>query len=414
MGSAGSSKLRIIVSGLAGLQPVGGMAWHYLQYVLGLARLGHDVYYHEDTWTWPYHPIENTYTEDGSYSAQFIDAFFQRYAPDLRDRWHYLHLHEHSFGMARSAFDEVARSADVLINVSGACFFPEDLAPRCLKVFLDTDPGYNQIVLSEKFAWSPNVERWCQFFADHDVHFTFAENIDGANCTVPTVGVNWTTTRMPVVLGLWDRQGNRQSDCLPWSTIMTWNAFKGRLEYEGAEYKSKGPEFEKLLDVPSRLHSPVCVAVGGMSAPLATLVEHGWQVLDGPQATLTPQGYAEFIANSRGELSAAKHVYVAMRTGWFSERSTCYLASGRPVVVQDTGLKAILPVGEGLLTFSNADEAVDAIREVEDDYQRHARAARQIAAECFDSDKVLSKLLAEAFESDRHVADKLRISEETR
>ena len=156
-----SSPLRIIVTGLVGLYPVGGVAWDYLQYVVGLARLGHDVYYHEDTWSWPYHPIERQVTSEGRYSAQFLAGFFRRYAPELGARWHYLHLHETSYGMTRRAFDEVARTADIFLNVSGACMFPEELSPRCVKVFLDTDPGYNQIMLSERFAWSENVDRWC-------------------------------------------------------------------------------------------------------------------------------------------------------------------------------------------------------------------------------------------------------------
>src|SRR5436309_9921813 len=136
-----TSRLRVVVTGLAGLYPVGGVAWDYLQYVIGLARLGHDVYYHEDTWSWPYHPIENRHTPEGTYSARYIGDFFARYAPELCGRWHYLHLHETSFGMDRAAFDEVARTADVFLNVSGACLLPDRLSPRCVKVFLDTDPG---------------------------------------------------------------------------------------------------------------------------------------------------------------------------------------------------------------------------------------------------------------------------------
>ena len=146
--------MRIIVGGLAGLFPVGGVAWDYLQYVIGLSRMGHDVYYYEDTWSWPYHPVEKTYTDDASYSAGFLDRFFAAYAPDLRERWHYLHLNETTFGMSSHEFTKVAATADIFLNVSGACRFPKDLSQHCRKVFLDTDPGYNQIVLAEKFAWS--------------------------------------------------------------------------------------------------------------------------------------------------------------------------------------------------------------------------------------------------------------------
>jgi hypothetical protein len=392
-----TSKLRIIVSGLVGLHPVGGMAWHYLQYVIGLAQLGHDVYYHEDTWSWPYHPVERTYTSDGNYSARYIRDFFAQYAPELVERWHYLHLHETSFGMARAAFDEVARTADIFLNVSGADIIPDNLSPRCVKVFLDTDPGYNQIVLSERFDWSEHVERWCAGVAAHDQHFTFAENIDGDDCLIPKLGFEWKTTRMPVVIDSWDPVAQaRPPELGTWTTIMTWNAFKGKLVYKGIEYKSKGAEFEKLIELPRLAGVPLKVAMGGINAPLKKLARNGWQVVDGPNATLTPGQYVRFIAGSRGELSSAKHVYVAMRSGWFSERSACYLAAGRPVVVQDTGFAGVLPIGEGILSFNTLQEANAAIREVETSYARHAQAARAIAETYFDSDKVLTHLINEA------------------
>lgn len=388
------SKLRIIVSGLAGLCPVGGMGWHYLQYVLGLARLGHDVYYHEDTWSWPYHPCDNANVSDGQYSAAFIEGFFRQYAPELLENWHYLHLHERSYGMEADRFKHVAETADLFLNVSGACLIPDALSSRCTKAFIDTDPGYNQIVLSERFAWSEFVDRWYENVAAHDRHLTFAENIHGSDCAVPKLSFDWMTTRMPIVLDLWDKiLSQPHQGSAPWTTVMTWNAFKGPLIYRGKEYKSKGAEFTKLVDLPSRTQLPLRVAVGGRDAPLELLVKHGWQVFDGPRSTLTPQQYMEFIAGSRGELSSAKHVYVALKTGWFSERSACYLAGGRPVVVQDTGFRNALPVGEGLVAFSTAEEAIEALNLVEHDYERHCTAAREVARECFDSDKVLQHLI---------------------
>jgi hypothetical protein len=392
-----SARLRIIVTGLAGLYPVGGVAWDYLQYAVGLARLGHDVYYHEDTWSWPYQPREATYTAQGQYSAQYIERFFARHAPELRERWHYLHLHEKSFGMSRAAFDAVARSADLFLNVSGACMIPGRLSPRCVKVFVDTDPGYNQILLSERLAWSENVERWCASVSAHDRHFTYAENIHGHDCRIPTLGFSWCTTRMPVVLPLWASVAdNPAAATAPWTTVMTWNAFKGELRYEGVEYRSKDSEFEKIIGLPAQAAVRLKVAVGGVRAPLERLVRAGWDVVDAPSVSVTPADYQAFIAASRGELSPAKHVYVAMRSGWFSCRSACYLASGRPVIVQDTGFGVALPLGEGIVPFATLPEAIDALQEVERDYARHANAARTLASEYFDADKVLTKLIEEA------------------
>ncbi|HOI95306.1 MAG TPA: hypothetical protein PK250_11435 [Syntrophobacter fumaroxidans] len=392
------SRLRIIVTGLAALYPVGGVAWDYLQYIIGFARLGHDVYYHEDSWSWPYHPIQKTYTADPTYSVDYIADFFKTYAPELTGRWHYLHLHDRSYGMDRSAFDEVARTADLFLNVSGACMIPENLSANCVKVFLDTDPGYNQIMLSERLSWSENVDRWCATVAAHDRHFTYAENIHGADCIVPRMDFAWKTTRMPVILDLWSGPAAEPADSArPWTTIMTWNAFKGKLVYKGVEYFSKGTEFEKLMHLPRQARAPLKVAVGGVDAPLDRLAEYGWEVVDGPGATVTPADYQRFIAESRGEISTAKHVYVAMRTGWFSCRSACYLAAGRPVVVQDTGFCSIFESGKGILAFNTPEEAVEAIRRVERDYSRQARAALGAAAEYFDSDKVLSRFIEDAF-----------------
>jgi hypothetical protein len=299
--------------------------------------------------------------------------------------------------MTGAKFDAVASKADLFINVSGASFIPESLSPHCVKVFLDTDPGYNQIVFSQKFTWSENVDRWCASLSDHDRHFTYAENIHGFDCTIPKIGFKWKTTRMPIVMDLWKLNApTKPSVKYPWTTVMTWNSYKGKLIYNDMEYKSKGSEFEKLIELPWHVRVPLKIAVGGVNAPLKLLAKHGWHVVDGPSATLTPSHYREFIAASCGEVSVSKHVYNEMRSGWFSCRSACYLAAGKPVVVQDTGFSSIIPVGEGILIFKTLKEATDAIREAETNYNQHAKAARAIAEEYFDSDKILTRLVEEA------------------
>ncbi len=395
-----NSKARIIVTGLVGLYPLGGVAYDYFQYFIGLARLGHDVYYHEDSWSWPYNPVERQISSDGAYSARFISSYIHTNAPDLKDKWHYLHLHETSFGMTRNQFNEVAETADIFFNISGACQIPESLSPRCIKVFLDTDPGYNQIMLKEKFSWSSNVDRWCDSVQAHDQFFTYAENIHHPDCLIPKLNLHWKTTRTSIIREQWPTTTHRTPQGqASWTTVMTWNGFKGQLLYDGIEYKSKNGEFEKIITMPQ--HSPVSftVAVGG-GAPTEQLTTYGWKTVDAPLSTLTPQQYQEFIVQSRGEFSIAKHVYVALRTGWFSSRSTCYLASGRPVVVQDTGFSHYLPVGEGLLTFQTQEEAIDAIQEVEGNYTRHCHTAQAIAEEYFDSDKVLEQLTEDVLRTD--------------
>ena len=302
--------------------------------------------------------------------------------------------------MTRAAFDEFARSADLFLNVSGGSFFPDTLSPNCLKVFLDSDPGYNQIILSERPSWSENVERWCAGVHAHDRHFTYAENFGNPDCTMPAAGIAWRKTRMPVVPELWPARPEAVGPASPWSTVMTWNVFKGKLEYRGAEYRGKAGEFAKIAGLPRRLGGEFRVAVGGTEAPLAKLTAQGWTVEDGPTATLTPADYQDYLAASRGEVSVAKQVYVALRTGWFSTRSACYLAASRPVVVQDTGFSNLLPTGRGVHAFSTEDEAAAAIAAVAADYEREMQAARDIALAHFDARQVLSRLIEDAFASD--------------
>jgi hypothetical protein len=394
-----SQKLRIIVAGMVAQYPVGGVAWDYLQYAIGLARLGHDVVYHEDTWCWPYDPLQRTMTDEASYSAAYLDDFFARYAPELSDRWHYLHLHDVSYGMSRVTFDDFARSADLFINVSGGSFFPDALSERCLKLFLDTDPGYNQIILSERPSWSQNVERWCAGVHAHDRHFTYAENFGAEDCPVPAAGIAWKKTRMPIVPELWPARPEAFAPDAAWSTVMTWNVFKGKLEYRGVEYRGKADEFVKIANLPHHFDRKFRLAIGGTEAPLDALTGQGWVVEDGPSATLTPQNYQDYVAASRGEVSVAKNVYVAMRTGWFSTRSACYLAASRPVVVQDTGFSHLLPTGRGLHAFSTGDEAAAAIEAIEADHAAEMKAARDVALAHFDARDVLTRLIEDAFAS---------------
>ena len=378
--------------------PVGGVAWDYLQYPIGLAHLGHDVVYHEDTWCWPYHPLQRTMVDDAAYSATYLQDFFACYAPALAGRWHYLHLHETSCGMSRSAFDDFAKSADLFINVSGGSFLPDALSTRCRTVFVDTDPGYNQIILCERPSWSANVERWCAGVHAHDRHFTYAENAGATDCTMPDAGILWRPTRMPIVTELWQPGAAGVAPDAPWSTVMTWNVFKGKLTHGGVEYHGKAAEFGLIADLPHRLGRKFRIAVGGTKAPLAELAARGWDAEDGPAATLTPAAYQDYLAASRGEVSVAKNVYVALRTGWFSCRSACYLAAGRPVVVQDTGFTKRLPAGRGLHAFSTADEAAAAIEAVEANYAAETRAARDIANAQFDARQLLTRLIEDALE----------------
>ncbi len=389
-----TQKLRIIVGGLVGQFPLGGVAWDYFHYCLALHELGHDVYYHEDTWVWPYDPVKRYPTDDPDYTVRFLRDFFNTYAPSLADKWHYLLLHDKSFGMTRERFDDVARTADIFLNVSGACFFPDHLSPRCVKVFLDTDPGYNQIMLHERFAWSEHVERWCAQVAAHDRHLTYAENIYGDDCAIPRMDFDWQITRPLVSLRPWDAVRNQPPPGdAPFTTVMTWDYFRGKLLFDGVDYQTKVPEYEKFHDLPRRIDLPMALAIGGHKTPFEQIRHDGWRILDAQTATITPGSYQQFIGDSRGEWSVAKNVYVATRSGWFSCRTACYLAAGRPAVVQDTAWSRYLPSGWGVIAFNTMEEAIDGLRRVVGDEEVHRLAAYEIAREYLAPDKVAPPMI---------------------
>lgn len=392
-------KLRIIVGGMVGQFPLGGVAWDYFHYVLALRELGHEVYYHEDTNTWPYNPSIREPSADGVYNANFIQTFFEKHAPDLVHQWHYRLLQDKCFGMSKSAFDQVAKSADVYLNVSGVCLLPDSLPTRCRKVFLDSDPGYNQMGLQDLLdAQGPTARRYVEVAKQHDVHLTYAENIHQPDCQLPRCGIDWITTRPVVTLGDW--RAAKDTPLMPdaaYTTVMTLDLSKEpkRLHYRGVDYFDKRPEFERFIALPKRLPDlRLMLAIGNNNdATMHALADNGWVVADAHEASLTPEAYRDFIAHSAGEWSIAKNVYAATRSGWFSCRTCCYLASGRPAVVQETGWSKYIPSGAGVFAFNTMDEAVAGLERVASDPAKQRRLAYDLAREYLAPDKVINPLL---------------------
>jgi hypothetical protein len=302
-----------------------------------------------------------------------------------------MHLGEIAHGMPPDDMSEVLRTADVFLNVSGSCLLPEALSDGCVRVFVDTDPGYNQIVFQERPDWEINLDESVARVASHHRHFSYGENIGADDCLVPDAGYRWEPTRMPVVMDLWRGDEEPPADGA-WTTVMSWSTFRGPVVLDGVQYGGKGQEFEKLLDLPARTDVSLRVALGG-HAPIDRLRAAGWGVVDANEATRTPRQYRDLLRRSRGEVSTAKNVYVALRTGWFSTRTACYLAAGRPAVVQDTGFSAHLPVGDGVVPFDDADGARAGIEAVEANYRHHSMAALELAREEFAADRVLGRVL---------------------
>jgi hypothetical protein len=380
------ASLRIVVTGLLAQYPLGGVAWDYLQYPVGLQRLGHDVYYIENTGQWPFNPDEQGVSKGCDYNVQHLSTLMQRFG--LGDRWAYCFPWEEQwFGMSDDRRANILATADIFINVSGVWRDPVRLREEtdARLVFIDSDPVFTQVKLARgQVDFQRSVDA-------HDIHFSFGE---AHSARIPATGHDWLPTRQPVLLDEWaidSAVGER------FTTVMNWTSYNP-VEFEGVSYGQKDIEFRRFLDLPSAV-DPIQLEVAmspgkNRQAPLQLLRHRGWRIVDPNEVCPDLDSYRRYITTSRGEWSVAKHGYVIGSPGWFSCRSACYLAAGRPVVVEDTGLESVVPTGVGVLTFSTLEEAADALRAVNGDIERHARAAREIAAEYFDSAYVLNDLLA--------------------
>ena len=380
--------MRAIVTGLIATYPVGGVVWDYGQYALGLERLGFEVYYLEDTGWTAYDPGKGEYAEDYSYGVQFLQRSLASLSPTLATRWHVRGMDGRSYGIPAATFEELVASADLFLNVSGGSLLREAYLPCRRKVLIDTDPGWNHFVNYPKWDRQPGWHDSHGFRA-HDYFFTYAERLGQPDCPLPTFDLTWYPTRPPVILDRWCAEPPGTS----WTTVMTWDNFRRPIEYQGTMYGTKEMEFWRIEGLPSRTDAMFELAVGGSNAPRQRWGDLGWSVVDSHEVSTTAEVYRAYLQRSRGECSIAKNVYVATRCGWFSCRSICYLASGRPVVVQDTGFSEFLPTGRGLLVFSTPEEAIHAIETVESDYRTHQQAARAVAEAHFGSDSVLAALL---------------------
>lgn len=379
-----SSALRIVVCGYVVRGPIGGMAWHHLQYVLGLKGLGHEVLFLEDSEDFPacYNPTTHQVTEDPTYGLEFACRGFDQLG--MADAWAYYDAHRSLWhGPAAGRAVDFCRSADLLLNVSGVN------PPRAwtlkvpVRALIDTDPVFTQVRhLTDAVA----RER-----AGLHTHFlSFGEQCATTGHAIPRDGFPWQPTRQPVWMDVWEPTSPPQAGS--YTTVMQWESYSP-VQYGGCHYGMKGESFQQIMDLPRQVAVALEVAVGGRAAPREELRAAGWRLKDPLKTTASLWTYQQYLQRSRGEMSVAKHGYVVGKTGWFSERSANYLASGRPVITQDTGFRSILPTGAGLHAFSNVDEAAAALERVETNYRQQCRQARELAAEYFDSRRVLMQLL---------------------
>jgi hypothetical protein len=363
----------------------GGATWAILQYLLGLRRLGHEVWFVE--------PIPPEKWQPGAAMAELSDN--SRYFSGVMSHFGLTRTaallltgRRESVGVPYAVLTDAASSADLLINVSGMLTDPALTNPIPTRLYLDLDPAFVQL-------WHASGQADMRL-AGH-THFAtvgLAVGDEAGDSIVPTCGVPWIHTPPPVVLDQWPLATAVARDSF--TTIANWRSY-GSLRHDGVFYGQKAHSFRRLIDLPKRSPAHFAVALSihpDETADIAALRQHDWELLDPLAVAGTPSAYQQFIAGSRAELAVAKDGYVTSRCGWFSDRSACYLASGRPVVAQETGFSRYLPTGEGLLSFSNVEQAADAVDRVRGDYDRHSKAARRLARDYLDSDKVLPRLIA--------------------
>jgi hypothetical protein len=301
------------------------------------------------------------------------------------------------FGKSKNEYLEICKNADIFINISCANVMREEYANIPVRILLDTDPMFTQIQIESDQSFTSKEGNLKAFALAHTHHFTFGENIHSDDCLIPNQYFSWKVTRQPICLDWW-KISALSYEKSPFTTLMNWKAGK-TLDFEGKTWGQKDLTFPVILQVPNKISSENFeVAISqtekeGTSNSVLEVADSGWKVISANEASGDHHLYQDFISASKAEISVAKQTYVQARTGWFSCRSACYLASGRPVIAQDTGWSKYLSTGSGLFCFSNENEAMEAVKEVSSNWSKHSKAARECAEEYFDHNKVLNQLL---------------------
>jgi hypothetical protein len=388
--NAGGTTVNAVVTGLIGSYPLAGMTFHYVQYLLGLRSLGWNVFYIEDTGRWVYEPVESTFSDKPDHNVSYLQQAMGRFG--LGDAWCFRDPVGRWHGPLANSLAAQLKGVDLFLNVSGSCWLrPEYRASRNI-VYIDTDPGYTQFKVAKACHGEADddIRYSVERMAEHDFHATFAENIGGEDCAVPTDLFEWIPTRQPISLELW--RVEPRTGPVNFTTVMSWRPYAEPFRYGDRQFWGKEKEFEKVLDLPVATGAHFELASSG-EAPEDLLREHGWRIRPAFSVSRSTSAYQRYISSSGGEFTVAKDMYAQTRSGWFSERTACYLASGRPAVVQDTGGRNSSSDGLGLHVFQDSEEAATGIARVMENYQQESRAARAIAEEHFDAQRVLTELL---------------------
>ncbi len=386
-------KLKLITTGFMGQMPIAGVVWQQLHYLVGLQRLGHEVYYVEDTLNPAYNPVNYDWGEDYGYAAQTVERLARKY--HFENRWcvYPRNLPGGScFGLSKAQLLDLYRDADAVLNICGRLELNDDvLQNRCL-IYVESDPGVEQIRIDQGQAST------LEYLRKHAALFTFGENIGRPEFPVPLHGLEWLPTRQPVVTDLWKCDAPPPAGAVFTSVANLGTGGVKDMEWRGEKYVwNKAFEFFKFAEAPAR---------AGEEFELATTVkepetrerffQNRWRFCSPREISIDEDLYRAYLQNSKGEFTVAKDQYVRLNTGWFSDRSACYLACGRPVITQETGFTKLYGGKRGLFAFNTLDEIAEAVREINADYKSHCRAAFEVASEFFEATKVLAALLDRA------------------
>jgi len=381
---------RIVLASYLVRCPLGGYAWQVAHYLLGLRMLGYDVWFYEDTGYYApaFNPIVNGFSTTYNYGIAAAASFFDRLG--LGERWVFFDMEQGAeYGPGAGRVDALLREADLVVNLGLLNRQSIEQRGDQPAVYIDLDPVYTQIKLL-------NGDRYLQAALDGHTHlFTIGENIGTPRSPVPTGGYTWHTTRQPVVFELWTGAG---CPGRAYTTIGQWNSQGRDLTYQGETFQwCKRTEWLRCLELPAQTAATfeMAINVDNVVGDPELLAAYGWRVVDPLSVSTDPWRYRDYIRSSRGEFTVAKDMNVRLRSGWFSDRTACYLAAGRPVIEQDTGFGDVLPLGPGLHAFRTVEDAAAAVRLIEAEYGRASAHATEVAQEYFAAEKVLSRLLRE-------------------
>ncbi len=387
------SRKRIIVMGFMAGIPIAGVIWQHLHYIVGLQRLGHEVYYFEDSARYTYDPTSYETLPDYGYAVEMLARLAAQYG--FEGRWCYcarFYFPKETVGLTYRRMCELYREADVILNVCGAQELNEDLLQSDRLIYVESDPGRELIEIDQGL-----VTR-LEYMRRHRAFFTFGENVGTPEFPVPTHGFQWHTTRQPIVTDLWQTAAPPPAGAL-FTSVANWNTSGLKdIAWRGEKYLwSKSLEFLKFAEAPVRAGEPFELATNLRDQPtIDHLKKLDWKLVAPDQISIDLDRYRDYLQNSKGEFTAAKDQYVRLNTAWFSDRSACYLAAGRPVITQETGFTRYYGGRRGLFAFRTLDEIAEAVREINADYALHSKAAREIAMEYFEATTVLRALLEKA------------------